>query len=72
MREVHFPVLFSPALNGAEKGEVTIDRDRGLVRVHLKRREIDYVLPLAEVAAMVVWRVTKMNADPIPAGRPRR
>ena len=47
-------------LNGAPRGRLTIDGEGGrqLVRVRpLRQRE--YVLPLATVAEMVIWRVIR-------------
>lgn len=61
MRRAHFKID-GPGirLDGAHRGRLTIEDAAGrqLVRVRpLRRRE--YVLPLATVAEMVIWRVVR-------------
>ena len=60
-RRAHFKVeSFGVRLNGAHRGRMTIEEAAGrqLVRVRpLRQRE--YVLPLATVAEMVIWRVVR-------------
>lgn len=61
MRRAHFKIDGPGVrLNGAHRGRLTIEEAGGrqLVRVRpLRQRE--YVLPLATVAEMVIWRVVR-------------
>jgi hypothetical protein len=61
MRRAHFKIEGPGVrLNGAHRGRLTIEEAAGrqLVRVRpLRQRE--YVLPLATVAEMVIWRVVR-------------
>jgi hypothetical protein len=45
----------------AHEATVTIERERGLFSVRPLRRRRVYELPLADVAAMVVWRVIRFE-----------
>ena len=72
-RRAHFKIEgFGVRLNGAHRGRLTIEEAAGrqLVRVRpLRQRE--YVLPLATVAEMVIWRVVRseLAADGAQARR---
>jgi hypothetical protein len=73
MRRAHFKIDGAGIrLNGAHRGRLTIEDAAGrqLVRVRpLRQRE--YVLPLATVAEMVIWRVVR-NELAAEGGRARR
>lgn len=55
-----------------QAGTVTIDRARGLFSVRPLRRHREYVLPLADVAAMVVSRIIKNEVAEARVTKKRR
>lgn len=72
MRRARFKVAWTTRLDGAREATVTIDRDRMLFAVRPLRRRREYVLPLAAVAEMVVWRLVNLEAREKRAEKVRR
>ncbi len=58
-RVVHLRVVGTFDQSYRQEAHVTIDRDSGLFAVRPFRRRREYVLPLADVASMVVARATR-------------
>ena len=59
-------------MDGSNGGTVTIDRGAMLFSVRPLRRKREYVLPLKDVAEMVLWRIVKAEANEKLANKRRR
>lgn len=48
--------------DGASSATVTIDRGSNTISVRPLRRHKEYMLPLADVAESIIWRIVKAEA----------